>query len=369
MGTLRQNKSTQHGKRYRTNYHVSFTLPSGKVQATIPNSKENKPLAEAVLLHGNTIEEQAWRYPTVKDWEAELYQILGIKDKVSLQEDSAIISAGFQQMVAEKIKLNTISSRTATSCYRYAEQYLIQALRDKAIRQIARKDKAQILQTMEASGLTAGGINNYNKTIMTFLRWCVKNELLGKLPFTLEQIKQPSLNRISRISEEVFEEICQSGTNPIQVAYWRVCYAIALRKCEINPDKTDKHYEGLFHQCEQDSQGNIYLHVFGKGKKYRKVPLPLHVIEDYVTILQHRLHPSTISQSFKKAAIKAGYPEFHFHHTRHSGIANMLKGSDGNLFWVSKVVGHSKITTTMKYLRDEEFAWEMIVENKNVLEI
>jgi hypothetical protein len=47
----------------------------------------------------------------------------------------------------------------------------------------------------------------------------------------------------------------------------------------------------------------------------------------------------------------------------------MLKGSDGNLFWVSKVVGHSKITTTMKYLRDEEFAWEMIVENKNVLEI
>ena len=137
MGTLRQNKSTQHGKRYRTNYHVSFTLPSGKVQATIPNSKENKPLAEAVLLHGNTIEEQAWRYPTVKDWEAELYQILGIKDKVSLQEDSAIISAGFQQMVAEKIKLNTISSRTATSCYRYAEQYLIQALGDKAIRQIA----------------------------------------------------------------------------------------------------------------------------------------------------------------------------------------------------------------------------------------
>jgi len=364
MGNITQNKSTQNGKQYRSNYHLSFILPTGPLGATIPNTKNNKALAELILKNGTMIEEQAWRYPDAQDWEQALSRLLGIVD-TKTKEDIGIASA-FEEMIADKRKHQVISERTATTCYCYAKGYLLQAFGNKPLDNITRQDKATIHQTFESSKLTAGGINNYSRTINTFLQWCVHQEYINKVPFTLEQIKQPDLNKKSWIAPEVFDAICQHSTNPIHVSYWRVSYILALRKGELNPDKSDTMYNGLFHQCKEDEKGNLFLEVHGKNQKIRRVPLVDELMEDYVTILQHRLHPSTISQSFKKAAISAGYPQFHFHHTRHSAISNLLKGSKGNLFWVSKFVGHSKVETTMQYLRDEDFAWEMILENKDV---
>ena len=56
MGNMTQNKSTQNGKQYRSNYHLSFILPTGPLGATIPNTKNNKALAELILKNGKMAE-------------------------------------------------------------------------------------------------------------------------------------------------------------------------------------------------------------------------------------------------------------------------------------------------------------------------
>ena len=367
MAVIRQNKSkNKNGTLYRCNYNIQFTLPTGTIKRTIPNTKENPELVYFIANQGDSIVEQAWKYPLLKDWEKEIRQLLGFPE---VRPKEWTISEGFQQMFDEKLKLKILSQHTIDTSQQYALRYLLQAVGDKPISALHRQDKIKIINTMQEAGLTAGGINNYHRTITAFFNWCVANGLLEKKPFHLEKIKQPDLNKKSWIAPEVFESICQHSTNPVHASYWRVSYILGLRKGELNPDKNDRMYGKQFHQCEADSNGNLFLEIYGKKQKWRRVPLPLFLLEDYVTILQHRIHPSTISQSFKQAAISAGYPQFHFHHTRHSAISNLLKGSKGNLFWVSKFVGHSKVETTMQYLRDEDFAWNMILENKDVLEL
>ncbi len=52
---------------------------------------------------------------------------------------------------------------------------------------------------------------------------------------------------------------------------------------------------------------------------------------------------------FHAARKRAGMPHVHFHDLRHSFSAMFLQANNGNLFLLSKILGHTTIQTTMRY--------------------
>lgn len=110
---------------------------------------------------------------------------------------------------------------------------------------------------------------------------------------------------------------------------------------------------------------NMLLTVVGKGRKERKVPISLELRKVlYRFLLQHkfdlvfctkagtRLTRRNAERDFevlgKKLAIRG--VRFSPHTCRHTFAVNYLRAG-GNLYYLSRILGHTSVTTTERYLQ------------------
>ena len=195
---------------------------------------------------------------------------------------------------------------------------------------------------------------------MQFLRWCEEVQYLDKVPFTIKQIKVVA-NKRTWIQKDEFDLIT-SKMDKVSRAYAVVSYHTGLRKSELNDNKYDKAYNGLYHTLK--IKDNLYqLCINGKGGKYREVPLMESIKDEYDIMVKNRLHPTTISKKFKKACIEVGLPHYHFHHLRHSFSSNLSMQTQ-DAYLISTAMGHSSLNTTQKYLNDKTLKWSKLVESE-----
>jgi integrase/recombinase XerD len=103
------------------------------------------------------------------------------------------------------------------------------------------------------------------------------------------------------------------------------------------------------------SRGKMLIH--GKGEKQRVIPLHKELASDLRSYIElnpsnktiFQLSPKMTHDVVRDCAFKAGlycYP----HLLRHSFAAHLYKNTK-NIWLVSKMLGHSKLETTVKYLR------------------
>ncbi|TJW14823.1 MAG: site-specific integrase [Mesorhizobium sp.] len=134
---------------------------------------------------------------------------------------------------------------------------------------------------------------------------------------------------------------------------------------------------------------NDRLTLDGKGDKKRTVPMPSDVrallwglkdnhpvkVFTYVAAYTRRAtanSPATVrgrhypltatglQEAFGLATAKAGITAFRFHDTRDTAASQLLRAT-GNLRLVQKLLGHAKLTTTLKYAQvtDDDLAVAM----------
>ena len=102
-----------------------------------------------------------------------------------------------------------------------------------------------------------------------------------------------------------------------------------------------------------------------KAKKYSYCPINdrlYTIIDDYITrnikIIKSQnnrlftLHESTITHYLKKYFIRINRPEFRTHDLRHNFASALLK-NNVDIFLVKKLLDHSNISTTLKYLHTD----------------
>ena len=102
-------------------------------------------------------------------------------------------------------------------------------------------------------------------------------------------------------------------------------------------------------------QSDNYLIIdssLSKSRKTRELELSGEEVVIYKRLMASGLSAERLSRLFKIACVKAGYPEHHFHHLRHTMAVREINRSGGDLYEISKRLGHSSVKVTESaYLR------------------
>jgi len=358
MSALKSNYTYQNGVKTNYNYRLEVRLPAGIERITLPDTKNNKRLAKRLQNRANEVEQLARLYPDQRDWKYELYKSVGLEYKLSTKSVIPRILEAYKAMIDEKKNLNEINHKTE-SIYQYAIDYLIQSCGNKKLDELTPRDKIKLLAKFNNSNLNPTTINMYSRNIVAFLNWCLRNKFITEQPFYLKQIKVEQTGK-RWIEPEEFVVIC-SHLDPITRAYARISYFTGLRRCELGSDPNDKQYGGLYHTIHRVDD-HWQLKIRGKGGKTRFNILPEALKPEHDLMVANRLHPSTITKRFKKACLKAGINDVHFHHIRHSYGSNLTRQKkDPHFIMIS--MGHTNLSTTTGYVNDINLSWDRLVDD------
>jgi len=360
MSRTRQNTTQRNGKKVLGSWKIYCTLSCGSYGITLKGVK-SKRIANQVKHKVNEIERLSKQFPNQKDWLKETYIACGREDMIPNYNDLIPnIKEGFEELISTKQLHKEITKQKTIDAYLYAKSLMLKVIGNISVNQISSMHKVQIEKELHSRDYSDNTINIYSRNIMQFLSWCVEHEYIDKLPFKIKQIKVVA-NKKTWIKKDEFDLIT-SKMDKVSRAYAVVSYHTGLRKSELNDNKYDKAYNGLYHTLK--IKDNLYqLCINGKGGKYREVPLMESIKDEYDIMVKNRLHPTTISKKFKKACIKVGLPHYHFHHLRHSFSSNLTMITQ-DAYLISTAMGHSSLNTTQKYLNDKTLKWSKLVESE-----
>ncbi len=166
----------------------------------------------------------------------------------------------------------------------------------------------------------------------------------GKKPRTLPTILSPA--EVLRLLDAV-----PRGRNRLML---RITYGCGLRVSELTHLRV----------ADVDGQRKVLWVRQGKGNKDRGLPLPTELIEELRTYwCEHRpanwlfagplgqpLHVATVQRFFQKARSRAGLTKPATCHTLRHCYATHLLEAGTDLPTLQRLLGHSHISTTMRYL-------------------
>lgn len=390
MATLKQNSTYRNGNRVFGNYRLVVALPSGHQNITLPNTQFDKQAALDYQLIANAVEAKARLKPnqpqqvvyqnkSYRDWKVYLYNELGliesfIKPEKKKAEPTYTFEMAFDEMIKYKKNTKHLRPRAIENILQ-TQNVFIQILgKDIPIKRFDLRMYSTLLDKMSKLRTSRGKIgysdttkNIHMRNLRSLLNWCVKTGHIDRVCFTTDDIPQPdtSCQDKTYISKESFELICQLASNPIYASYWKVAYATGLRLRELANSPDLKHYNGLWHSIARKDNHWVITVEVGKNKKKQKAItiLPDEYYEDYKIMTSNYCRPETISKSFSRASKLAGF-NFTFRNTRNSFAGNLLD-SGYSPFVVSKLLRHSNLAITDKYLKDIDFQWTTIKKELN----
>lgn len=219
-------------------------------------------------------------------------------------------------------------------------------------------------ETCAGKKLTKRTVQTYMRHIKVFLKFCHKEGYM--LEPIHEKVKLPKAERpvIEILTDEEIEVILatftksESGLRNKALIY--LMLDSGLRLSEVSGIKTSN-----------INFDRGYLKVFGKGRKERIVPLGLKVrramlayvhkrraadeLEDdqyfFLTKERKPLTPDCVRNLMGRLKKKTGISRLHAHLFRHTFATNFLVYGLGDVYELSRLLGHSQLQITEKYLQ------------------
>jgi integrase len=220
------------------------------------------------------------------------------------------------------------------------------------------EEACKIMGTFKLSEITTEVLDDYTKILMGKLEPSTVNRKLSSLHKILAYahardwiLKMPKFSwnqetseRIRWLTEEE-EKTLLATLRPDVSAFCEILIHTGMRRGELlglQPEHIDGNYARLWKT---------------KTKRARSVPLSNRAKELCKQWLPFKLGVSEIQQEWAKARKAMGLtndPDFVLHMLRHTTATRMLKTTN-NIVVVQRMLGHSKINTTLKYahLSDE----------------
>lgn len=254
-----------------------------------------------------------------------------------------------------KILLNV--SPATLQWYKYSLQAFRQVLeRDTTTNELKGLIIARIgeLQT-EKRGNKAVSINTYLRCLMTFFKWCNDEQIL-KEPVKLSWLKEeqkvlvtPTVEQMGRIIKWVPATGTERRLKAIILTLVdtgiRIDECLSLRPLDVDLE-------------------NLVLAVRGKGNKHRLVPFSQELRKViykfclakgpyvFAAASSNKLSQRNLLREFHDLQERLAITGFRFspHTFRHFFAVNFLRHG-GDIYKLSRILGHSSIMTTQVYLR------------------
>lgn len=192
-------------------------------------------------------------------------------------------------------------------------------------------------------------------TLKGFCKWAYKQDIIKvDLADRIPSIKVPESERKFLSAEEVEKWINEVPHEVSKVAMWIMYYA-GLRISEATGLKMD--------DVRLEDNGGWLMIRNAKGGKFRRVPIaPLlaEILNDYMTwkaesdylLATERtggIHTVTIQAELRYARKRLGWPEDITPHTLRHSFASHIYEKTQDILVVSKLLGHSNLSTTQIY--------------------
>jgi integrase/recombinase XerD len=220
----------------------------------------------------------------------------------------------------------------------------------------SKQSLAEFVIALRESGVSPLSCNTYCRAINAYLRWLHEegyaSDLLRITPLKTER---KILATFSRPQVDAFLLF-----RPKNFSGFRLhSLAALLLDTGVRID------EALGLQRDQLDLENLLVKVKGKGEKHRVVPMSFELRKVlyrwlarhefslvFPTMQGRRLVQRNLLRDLKLVGKKLGMTgvRVSFHTFRHTFAVNYLRAG-GNLFYLSKILGHSSVTTTERYLQ------------------
>jgi len=212
------------------------------------------------------------------------------------------------------------------------------------------------LMALRDSGVSPISCNTYCRAINAYLKWFHEegyaSDLLRIPPLKTEK---KILATFSRLQVDAFLRFRAKTFSGFRL------HALAA----LLLDTGLRIEEALGLQRAQLDLENLLVTVKGKGEKHRVVPMSFELRKVlyrwlarhefslvFPTMQGRRLAQRNLLRDLKSVGKKLGMTgvRVSFHTFRHTFAVNYLRAG-GNLFYLSKILGHSSVTTTERYLQ------------------
>jgi integrase/recombinase XerD len=242
---------------------------------------------------------------------------------------------------------------------------------DLSMRAVTRAVINAHLTEMRKAGRTPSTVQTRDKVIRLFYGWAVGRGLLAAHPLDGQpRTAAPDTpkHRLSELEVRRLLAACEpTWTGQRNATIIWVLWRTGLRANEVAALLID----------DYDAKRGHLLVREGKGGKERIVGVPddcAYAIEEWLTLARGRrpgaLFPSerdgsgrltrnAITLIVKRIGKAADIPRTHAHLLRHTFAVEFLRASEGDIYTLSRLLGHTTITMSAKYLRslqDEEAA-------------
>lgn len=208
------------------------------------------------------------------------------------------------------------------------------------------------------AGMSPCGINIYIRAMNSFSAWLKEEGHAEQI--VLKQLKAPPKPVTVFSDDDIRLILAFRPKTFIEFRTWTVIQTLLDTGCRINEILTLK-------SADVDLE-NLTIMVLGKGNKLRRVPFSLElrkVLFRYKRMADKQVRGQFFFQVRSGAQIKyrniyrdildmcaaVGITKrVHIHLTRHTFACHWMRNK-GSIYSLSKILGHSSITTTQTYLR------------------
>ena len=273
-----------------------------------------------------------------------------------------ILADCFDQFARERTYLNNITPKTRdwyqTAWKAFQRSQFDAPARPAESALLTRADMQHFVVHLRRRGVKPISCNCWVRAMNAFARWLHEQ---GHIPELVRLTPQKVEKRLLAIHTAATLRLIVSY-RPKTFVQWRV-HAVA---CTIL-DTGCRIDELLSAHVSDFDFDNLLLTVVGKGRKQRKVPTSIELrkllfrfaqVKDRTGISSDRTFPARDGGKWEQRNARRSYycflnglglPQSGFHLLRHTFATQYLRNG-GDVVRLSIILGHSEISTTMKYL-------------------
>ena len=292
---------------------------------------------------------------------------MGIKRKIkkSAGSDLILVSQAFEEFIVEKEarNLSTPTLKNYAQSYNYFMDFN-DFTDETTTDEINTTHIYKWINTMKLNGVKPTSINHYLRDIRAFLYWCMDEDRAYIAPRFKIALVEGQEEQLKMFSDEEIIALLEKPKRNATFVEWRTWAVVNWVLATGNRASTicDVQLDDINYSKKEISLRHT------KNKKAQIIPLSSSletVIKEYVRIFrkeadidgflfpnvgEEQLTTNALRHSFTRYCESRGVEKTNIHGLRH----NFAKGwvqNNGNMFALQKILGHSSLDMTRKYVR------------------
>ncbi len=220
------------------------------------------------------------------------------------------------------------------------------------------------MRPTQEKGVSLLTVKGYVQVLKTFFAWCVEEELLSSSPAQRLKLPKVPAYLVMTVTTDQLHEMLAACDTKTRLGFRDYVLLLVLLDTGVRVSEL----QGLtIDQVQED-----YIVVFGKGRKEREIGISPEVRKLLWKYLAKYRHPATpairevflnrwgepltvngIEQIVRRIKERAGVDKIRVSpHTFRHTFARMFLERGGEVYRLSRLMGHTDVKVTEKYLKD-----------------